>query len=604
MKRLAILVLFDPEGIVDDYVIYLLNETKKIAAKILVVSNGMLSAVGRDKIREIQVDYIERENEGFDMEAWKVGLLSYKEKMDEYDELILMNDSFYGPIYPWEEVFSKMEADRTIDFWGLTVHGKTDDVLGLCPYGYIPEHLQTYFLVIRAKMLHARVFKEYWENKNTAKSFEEAVLQHEVCFTKYFSDMGFKWSVYCDTREWEHDYDKKINHYLLSQRKLIENFHYPVLKRKALTQGRGYFLEENYGDEPKRSLTFIKDKTDYNTTLIWQHLLRTNNITAIKEGLGLNYILSSDDVFDDSKIGLVKIALIIHLYYRDLIEECIGYVRNLPDYVDVYITTDTSEKMGIIASFTKMITNVKDIRLVDGRGRDLAALLVGCNDVMNKYDILGFIHDKKSKRMGQSIAVGSAYFHALWDNMLCDRNYIRNIFKTFIENPCLGFLTPPPPCHGEYKKFQGEFWTICFDKTLELAKKLRIESSHIKLEYPPIALGSVFWCRTKALSDVFGYEWAITDFPQEPLGDDGTISHAMERIFPFAAQNQGYYSGWLMHVDFAANEIENIKCVIQGAPFRRRLINYVKKNIPHTLYPVVGIMWKLVKSVIMVVRRI
>lgn len=70
MKRLAILVLFDPEGIVDDYVIYLLNETKKIAAKILVVSNGMLSAVGRDKIREIQVDYIEREMKAL---IWKLG---------------------------------------------------------------------------------------------------------------------------------------------------------------------------------------------------------------------------------------------------------------------------------------------------------------------------------------------------------------------------------------------------------------------------------------------------------------------------------------------------------------------------------------------------
>ena len=38
---------------------------------------------------------------------------------------------------------------------------------------------------------------------------------------------------------------------------------------------------------------------------------------------------------------------------------------------------------------------------------------------------------------------------------------------------------------------------------------------------------------------------------------DGTVSHALERILPFAAQAAGFYTGWLMTSDFVRDEIEN-----------------------------------------------
>ena len=38
---------------------------------------------------------------------------------------------------------------------------------------------------------------------------------------------------------------------------------------------------------------------------------------------------------------------------------------------------------------------------------------------------------------------------------------------------------------------------------------------------------------------------------------DGTVSHALERMLAYAAQTEGFYTGWLMTEDFARNEIEN-----------------------------------------------
>ncbi|MBQ7704067.1 MAG: hypothetical protein IJT73_01360, partial [Selenomonadaceae bacterium] len=67
----------------------------------------------------------------------------------------------------------------------------------------------------------------------------------------------------------------------------------------------------------------------------------------------------------------------------------------------------------------------------------------------------------------------------------------------------------------------------------------------------------VFWCRTAALEKITAYNWQVEDFPEEPMPDDGTVSHALERIFPFAAQAKGFYTGWLMTSNFVKDTLEN-----------------------------------------------
>ena len=53
----------------------------------------------------------------------------------------------------------------------------------------------------------------------------------------------------------------------------------------------------------------------------------------------------------------------------------------------------------------------------------------------------------------------------------------------------------------------------------------------------------MFWHRSKALEPLFNNAFTVKDFPKEPIKErDGTIMHAIERIYPFVAQSQGYYS--------------------------------------------------------------
>lgn len=60
----------------------------------------------------------------------------------------------------------------------------------------------------------------------------------------------------------------------------------------------------------------------------------------------------------------------------------------------------------------------------------------------------------------------------------------------------------------------------------------------------------------------YGFDW--DDFPKEPMPLDGTISHALERIYPYVAQSQGYYSGCLMNTDYASLNNTNLYYYLSG----------------------------------------
>ena len=68
---------------------------------------------------------------------------------------------------------------------------------------------------------------------------------------------------------------------------------------------------------------------------------------------------------------------------------------------------------------------------------------------------------------------------------------------------------------------------------------------------------------------------------------DGTINHALERIFPFAAQDAGFYTGCLMESSFAANHMENVKYLSVNEPYRTVLLKKtLKAYVPARYWPV------------------
>ena len=75
-KRLLIYFFYDANGIVDDYIPYMLDDLKKNVTDIQVVVNGKINDEGIEKFKRYTDKILIRENKGFDVWAYKEAMES------------------------------------------------------------------------------------------------------------------------------------------------------------------------------------------------------------------------------------------------------------------------------------------------------------------------------------------------------------------------------------------------------------------------------------------------------------------------------------------------------------------------------------------------
>lgn len=330
----------------------------------------------------------------------------------------------------------------------------------------------------------------------------------------------------------------------------------PFVDMYAYVQDTSEVLKFTAGEDIAASIEYIKTHTDYNVNIIWDNIIKDGHMSDIVYNLKLNYILSP---YMSDKIPDVKIAMILHIYYEDLAPKCFEYAKSMPEISDIYITTDTKEKCD---KFRKLFEqgNFHSVQtiIIQNRGRDVSALLTGAKKVVGKYDYVLFVHDKKVEHMDNRIK-GESFAYKCFDNLLASRDYVRNIINVFEKNERLGLLCPPPPNHADYYPTLGYFeWGMNYSNTKALAEKLGLKVKMDWRKEPVSPLGTMFWFRPKAMKPLFDRDWEYEDFPPEPNGIDGTLLHAIERIYSYIVQESGYYPAWLLNSRYAGLELSNM----------------------------------------------
>ena len=126
-----------------------------------------------------------------------------------------------------------------------------------------------------------------------------------------------------------------------------------------------------------------------------------------------------------------------------------------------------------------------------------------------------------------------------------------------------GLLLPPKPIGIHNDSLYADPWDNDYKHVVQLANVLDINTPIRREDRDLVSLGSVFWCRTNALQKVFMHNWKYTDFPEEPMPDDGTISHALERILGFATVDAGYKVKTIMNSQYASELITILQKKLQ-----------------------------------------
>ena len=603
-NRAAIYVFYDKDGIVDSYVIHMLQELSFVCGKIVVVCNCQVNEKGKEALSSITEDIVIRENEGFDAWAYKAGITYIGwDNLGSYDELVLLNDSVFGPIYPFDDMFEAMEP-KNLDFWGITKHGQLFDSLKKKKQIY-PEHIQSYFYTITKKMFLNPEFKKYWNNLRMPRSWKETVSLFEARFTEHFAGLGFTWDVYVNTDEELGEFSD-VDQILQMLYELIKTYRCPVVKRKSFSIDYGNFLAFTLGDSTRKAFDYIKNSTDYNTELIWDHILRAASLRNIVDNLNLNYILPKDYIngksFDTS---VTRVALFAHITYEDQIEFLGKYIESVAEFAHVYITTLTEQtKEKLLDRFGRLACKKLEVFVLpkNRRGRDVGALWVALRPYMESYDYICFVHNKKSSQ-DRPLTIGRGFAERCLENTLGSKEYVTNIINTFENNPRLGMLFPPPVMHGPYRALLSNLWGDNYKNTIALAERLNIDVP-IEIVLDPIfPTGGMFWFKVKALRKLIEYDWKYENFQEEPLPTDGTLGHAFERIYSFASQSEGFYSAWILNEHFISTEITSLHYILASVQltgwhlYRYKAVVFLKKN--PKVYVILRGIYRLLKKILL-----
>lgn len=531
MKRLAFYTFWEKNGIVRKYVLTYLKGLQEVADRIIVIANGNLSTEGKETLERLGVDVLQRENRGIDFGAWKAAFdyLGWNE-VRRFDELILTNCSCYGPVYPLSESFQKMEGN-SCDFWGLTLHqeDKKAQLIPDNPDSYVRKHLQSFFIVLRQKVLLSDSFKSYWDRLKYSDSFLEEVYTHETQFTEALSSFGLTYDAVFKTEDTDnpslfHAYD------FLKER-------YPLVKRKLFNFPEDEWTKTGGGEIPRLILEKLK-AINYPVEEIFEDLLATNRLSLLNNNIHFNKIISDNNSSDVSAItSEKKIAAIFFAYYPDYVDRYLPYILNLPDKTHICLISAQEETL---EAYKKVFCNYDldvEYRLKENQGRDFAAYCIAGRDIFDKYDYICCVKDKKSPQIAHQI--GQAFDKLCWDGVLFSKDYVNNCISLLYKNKSLGMIFPPPPNFGPFPVVGNEMGPdkLIFERLWKmLGIKVPFDEEGISAPF-----GSVFWIKKEAARTILSHHWIYEEMPAEPLGPDGTLLHGIERIWAYAAQNDGFY---------------------------------------------------------------
>lgn len=232
-----------------------------------------------------------------------------------------------------------------------------------------------------------------------------------------------------------------------------------------------------------------------------------------------------------AKMTSEKIALHIHVYYPDMLGEILKKLQAnqvRPDlFISIKAECDRVDVEQTLAGYEGKIV----IKVVPNRGRDIGPLLTEFGaELVQNYDIIGHLHTKKSLHIKSRKSVDK------WNNFLLT-NLLGDGDKLNMADAILDHMQ-------SYAKTALIFpddryavgWASNYQTGREIAERLHIAKLPKYVVFPT---GTMFWAKAEILKPFVDLGFSWQDYPEEPLPIDGTMLHAIERMFALICYQRG-----------------------------------------------------------------
>ena len=216
--RAAVVACFFVDGHIPETLRILLKGLLEVTDNIVLIGDCPVYRPELDGLAELVSYAAFIRHDQYDFGSYKKGLAALREKglLDDADELIMVNDSCYGPVYPLSEAFGRM-AQEPCDFWGLSGyrHGKQR---------FFKNFVSSYFYVFRKKVIESGCLDDFMARIRGPYDRNGVILKLETELTAFLEEQGFLWQTLCADMMLDNIYNPLT---------LVGKYRVPLVKKKS-----------------------------------------------------------------------------------------------------------------------------------------------------------------------------------------------------------------------------------------------------------------------------------------------------------------------------------------------------------------------------------
>lgn len=231
-STLVLFAHFDPQGVVDPYVVYYLQALHRLGTTIIFVSGSpSLTPESVTPIRALCAGIYTRRTLSLDFGSWHLAWCILREhgwSLDQFDRFVIANDSVFGPLFPIEEMWES--------FHDADMYGAIESAEEVC-------HLQSFFLAWDLNRRTRPLLDNFWKRFQYVVDKHTLIRRYEFGLSKRARKAGLRIKPFVSTaaietmylRSAQHQWAGKfsgppINNTLYFWDGLIEHLRFPFLK--------------------------------------------------------------------------------------------------------------------------------------------------------------------------------------------------------------------------------------------------------------------------------------------------------------------------------------------------------------------------------------
>ncbi|MGN0929588.1 MAG: rhamnan synthesis F family protein [Alphaproteobacteria bacterium] len=258
-NTLCLFAGYDKDGIIDDYVLCSVKRFSEIS-DVYYLSDCEMKDAEIQRLAPFVKKAFAYRHQKYDFGSWSelIKLIGW-DTICKYKNLMLVNDSVYGPFYNIKKIITDFEKS-CYDFYGFTPNPKK--------HSY---HIQSYFLIFKNNILRNKNFQNFFNNIEFLSDKGEIIKRYEKGLSNLLYKEGFKSDTFIK------NYDCYFPNQIVKQNGFFIKV--SLFTQKMSKEDMTYFFDN-----------FKSKYTNYDVNLILNHLKRKN--------------VNLDDVIKDSVLKI------------------------------------------------------------------------------------------------------------------------------------------------------------------------------------------------------------------------------------------------------------------------------------------------------------